>query len=136
MTKLTANNSNSKTVRLDKWLWAARFFKTRALARAAVEGGKVEIDHVRAKPGKSVQIGMQLLVRIGFDRREFVVEALSDKRSSATIAQALYTETEESIELTEKSSTQRKLANKIIQHDQNKPGKHQRKQMHQFKRQQ
>ena len=136
MTKRPFNSSNLLPVRLDKWLWAARFFKTRSLARAAVEGGKVEIDQVRAKPGKSVQVGMHVLVRIGFDRREFIVDALSDKRGSAKLAQALYTETEESIALTQKSSDQRKLANKIIQHDQNKPGKRQRKQMHQFKRQQ
>jgi ribosome-associated heat shock protein Hsp15 len=136
MTKQATNNSNSSSVRLDKWLWAARFFKTRALARAAVEGGKVEVDHVRAKPGKSMQIGMKLLVRIGFDRREFIVEAISDKRAAAKIAQTLYTETEESIELTQKSTTQRKLAHKVIQHDPIKPGKHQRKKMQNFKRQQ
>jgi len=136
MTNQEVNNDKASTVRLDKWLWAARFFKTRGLARAAIEGGKVEIDQVRAKPGKTVQVGMHILIRLGFDRRQFIVANLSDKRASAKLAQTLYTETDESIELTQKSATQRKIASQVIQHDKNRPGKHQRKQMQQFKRQQ
>ncbi len=134
MTKQHQQSHQLASVRLDKWLWAARFFKTRAIARAAVEGGKVEIDKVRAKPGKAISIGMSILVRIGFDRREFIVKALSEKRGPAKLAQTLYTETNQSIELTQKSAAQRKVASQVIQYDQNKPGKHQRKRMQQFKR--
>ncbi len=135
---MTKNSQTIKdsTTRLDKWLWAARFFKTRGLARAAVEGGKVEIDGIRAKPGKALQVGMRLIVRIGYDRREFIVEKLIDKRGSAKIAQTIYTETIDSIQQTEKTASQRKIASQVIRHDQEKPGKHQRKKMQQFKRQQ
>ena len=125
-----------KSVRLDKWLWAARFFKTRSLARAAVEGGKVGIDGVRAKPGKAVQLGLQINLRMGAERRQIIVKKLLDKRGSAVIAQTLYTETDESIARREQDAAQRKLANTVIQHDKNKPEKHQRRQMQRFKRNQ
>ncbi len=84
------------TVRLDAWLWAARFFKTRALAKKAVEGGKVECNQVAGKPARSVRIGDRLdIVRLE-ERFEIEVVALGDRRGTAAQAQAMYRESEAS----------------------------------------
>ncbi|MDM8545140.1 S4 domain-containing protein [Candidatus Venteria ishoeyi] len=104
------NNSEEK-VRLDKWLWAARFFKTRSLATDAITGGKVHLDGQRIKPSKAAQIGQTLTIRTGFTERTVVITALAAKRGSATIAQQLYQETPESIEQREQQSKQRQVAN-------------------------
>ena len=77
-------------VRLDKWLWAARFYKTRALAKAAIEGGKVHCRGERCKPGKEPKVGEEYVIRTGFDERTVVVQALSVVRRGAPEAQALY----------------------------------------------
>ncbi len=122
-------------IRLDKWLWACRFYKTRALSRAAIDGGKVSIKGIQAKPGKNIVIGMRIKLRMGFDIREVKVLLLQDKRASATVAQTLYQETAESCQLREKNAQARKLASTIIQHDSKKPDKHQRQQMRNFKQQ-
>lgn len=121
-------------VRLDKWLWAARFFKTRALARQAIDGGKVELDGVRAKPGKNVITGMKLRIRIAHDLREIIIDNVSDKRGPAKVAQQLYRETTESLQRRAVAAEQRKLATQVIQYDQNRPEKHDRRKMQQFKR--
>src|SRR5471032_3653660 len=84
-------------IRLDKWLWAARFYKTRALAKAAIESGKVHCRGERCKPGKEPHIGDEIQVRTGFDERTVVVQALSIVRRGAPEAQLLYTETPESV---------------------------------------
>ena len=84
------------SVRLDLWLWAARFFKTRALARHAIETGKVEIGGQRAKPARSVRVGDLLVVQRGEERFELEAVALSDSRGPASVAQALYRESEAS----------------------------------------
>jgi ribosome-associated heat shock protein Hsp15 len=84
------------TVRLDQWLWAARFFKTRSLARQAVDHGKVEIGGQRAKPARGVRIGDALRVVRGEESFELEVRALSDRRGPASAAQALYAESEPS----------------------------------------
>lgn len=83
-------------MRLDKWLWAARFYKTRALAKAAIAGGKVELNGERAKPSKDLRPGARLALRIGELHRELEVRALSERRGPAAEAQRLYAETEES----------------------------------------
>jgi ribosome-associated heat shock protein Hsp15 len=83
-------------VRLDKWLWAARFFKTRTLAVEAITGGRVSVNGERAKPAKELKVGDQLAVRRPPFEHVVVVKALSDKRGSATIAATLFEETEES----------------------------------------
>jgi ribosome-associated heat shock protein Hsp15 len=83
-------------LRIDKWLWAARFFKTRALAADAVESGKVTINEARAKPAKTIAAGDRLDIRIGQYRFEVVVLALSAKRGPAPEAQKLYRESETS----------------------------------------
>lgn len=86
----------AQTVRLDVWLWAARFFKTRVLAKDAVTLGKVEVDGQRAKPARTVRVGDALQVQRGEERFEVVVRGLSDQRGPAPVAQALYSESEAS----------------------------------------
>lgn len=86
----------AQTVRLDVWLWAARFFKTRVLAKEAVTLGKVELDGQRAKPARAVRVGDALQVQRGDERFEVVVRGLSDQRGPAPVAQALYSESEAS----------------------------------------
>jgi ribosome-associated heat shock protein Hsp15 len=98
------------TVRLDKWLWAARFFKTRSQATEAVDGGKVEVNGARVKPAKDVRIGDELRIRLGPYEHLVVVRALGDKRGSATIAQTLYEETPESVAAREKLRESHRLA--------------------------
>lgn len=80
-------------VRLDKWLWAARFFKTRGLASEAIDGGHVHLNGARPKPAKTVRIGDRLTIRKAGEAFEVVVRGLSDKRGPAPVAQALYEET-------------------------------------------
>jgi ribosome-associated heat shock protein Hsp15 len=100
---------NAEQVRIDKWLWAARFFKTRTLAASAVENGRVRIDGERVKPARNVHVGDQLQIDNGSTEWEVAVRALADKRGSAAIAQTLYEETEESIRKRQQKAEQRKL---------------------------
>ena len=97
------------TVRIDKWLWAARFFKTRSLAAHAVEGGKVRLNDERTKPSRNVKVGDRLAIDNGATEWEVVVDGVSDARGSATIAQTLYTETEESIARRQQEAERRRL---------------------------
>lgn len=89
--------STSASTRIDKWLWAARFFKTRSLATEAVDGGKVQINGVRVKPAKEVKPGDKVEITTGLAPREVVVVGIKERRGSAPEAQALYEETEASI---------------------------------------
>jgi ribosome-associated heat shock protein Hsp15 len=98
-----------ESVRIDKWLWAARFFKTRSMATDAVEGGKVRQNGQRVKPAHAVKAGDTLDVDNGSTRWEVVVLGLSDKRGSASVAQTLYRETDESIEKRKQESEQRRF---------------------------
>jgi len=114
-------------VRIDKWLWAARFFKTRALATAAVNGGKVHLDGQRIKASRTVKLHDLYEIHRGFERLQVMVEALADRRGSAAIAQTLYRETEQSIARREKEAEQRKLSrlqHPVIDH---RPTKHERR---------
>ncbi len=86
-----------ESYRLDKWLWAARFYKTRTLAREMVDGGKVHYNGQRTKPSKEVEVGAMIKLRQGNDEKEVEVLALSNQRRAAPLAQQLYQETEESI---------------------------------------
>lgn len=97
------------SVRIDKWLWAARFFKTRSMATDAVDGGKVRLNGERIKPARSVKIGDTLDIDNGSTEWEVVVRGLADKRGSATIAQTLYSETEQSIARRQQKAEQRKF---------------------------
>jgi ribosome-associated heat shock protein Hsp15 len=105
-----SNADDSERVRLDKWLWAARFFKTRSLATDAVTGGKVEVNGDHAKPAKAIKPGDEVRLRLGPYEHVLIVRALADRRGSATIAQALYEETEASRAAREKLSAQLKMA--------------------------
>ena len=96
--------------RVDKWLWAARFFKTRSAATDAVLGGRVHVNGERVKPSKDILVGDLVEVSIGPLRRAVVVTGIADKRGSATIAAGLYAETPESVERNERDRLQRRLA--------------------------
>ena len=100
----------SDRVRIDKWLWAARFFKTRSQATEAADGGKVEVNGARAKPAKEVKVGDELRIRLGPYEHLVVVRGLSDKRGPATVAQTLYEETPESIAVREKLREDHRMA--------------------------
>lgn len=115
-------------VRLDKWLWAARFYKTRALAKAAIEGGKVHCRGERCKPGKEPRVGEEYVIRTGFDERTVVVQALSVVRRGAPEAQTLYAETGESIVRRELAAEQRKAGTLGVQTE-GRPSKKQRRQL-------
>ncbi|MDX1588379.1 MAG: S4 domain-containing protein [Oleiphilaceae bacterium] len=128
-----SQNSDDDKVRLDKWLWAARFFKTRSIAREAIEGGKVRYDDQRAKPGRAVAIGARIRLRQGFDDREVVVEALSDKRRGAPEAQQLYRETEQSQAQREDAAWRRKTLQAAHMPPARRPNKKQRRELQRFK---
>lgn len=123
-------------VRIDKWLWAARFFKTRALAKAAIEGGKVQMGGHRVKASKELKAGTELTIRQGWDEKQVRVEALSDKRRGAPEAAALYTETEQSINERERRAAERKATGSSHYPPDQRPNKKQRRQIHRFQREQ
>jgi len=100
---------NSPTVRADVWLWAARFFKTRSLAKQAIDGGKVDLNDGSCKPAKAVEVGDVFRLTRGEERMEVEVLALSEKRGPASVAQALYRESEASQKAREEAKAQRKL---------------------------
>ncbi|WP_327439155.1 RNA-binding S4 domain-containing protein [Pseudomonas donghuensis] len=118
-------------VRLDKWLWAARFYKTRALAKAAIESGKVHCRGERCKPGKEPRVGDEFVLRTGFDERTVVVKALSVVRRGAPEAQALYEETAQSVARREQAAAMRKAGALGVSTD-GRPTKKQRRQLHQL----
>ncbi len=121
-------------VRLDKWLWAARFFKTRSLAKQAIEGGKIHCDGQRVKPSKEISVGITLTIRQDLDEKIILVLALSEQRRGAPEAALLYSETEASVAEREKRSAERKagLASFIV--SDHRPNKKERRQIHQFQR--
>ena len=134
---MNKNNPEPTTnsVRLDKWLWAARFFKTRAIAREMIQGGKVQYNGQRSKPSKQVDIGAIVTVPQGFDVKHVVIEGISEQRRNATLAQALYKETAESIELREKNKEARRLAAFHSPKPESRPDKKQRRSIIRFKQQ-
>jgi ribosome-associated heat shock protein Hsp15 len=121
-------------VRVDKWLWAARFYKTRGLAKEAIDGGKIHCDGQRIKASKEVTLGLVLTVRQGYDDKTIVVKSLSDQRRGAAEAQLLYEETAESIALREKRSEERKAGLGAYIISENRPNKKERRQIHRFQR--
>ena len=124
-------NDKLDKVRLDKWLWAARFFKTRALAKAAIESGKVQHRGERCKPGKEPKVGEEYRIRCGYDERTVRVRALSDVRRGAPEAQLLYEETPESIARREEAARLRREGGVGIETE-GRPTKKQRRQIHRF----
>lgn len=134
---MTDKPADSGKLRLDKWLWAARFFKTRSLAKAAIEGGKVQLGGQqggqRVKVSREISAGDTLRIRQGWDEKVVQVLALSDQRRGAQEAQLLYEETSTSIEKREAESAARKAAGGMIDRPAHRPNKKQRRQIHQFK---
>lgn len=101
--------SEMTAVRLDKWLWAARFFKTRSLASEAVDTGKVKVGGEKVKPARSLRVGDELAIDNGAETWEVAVLGLSDKRGAAPVARLLYAETPASIARREQLAEERKL---------------------------
>ncbi|TNF68297.1 MAG: ribosome-associated heat shock protein Hsp15 [Gammaproteobacteria bacterium] len=123
-----------QSIRLDKWLWAARFFKTRSIARNAVEGGKIHYNGQRSKPSKVVCINDKLTIRQGSVEKTVIIKALSDKRGPFSVASKLYEETQESIQNREKQSAMNKAMKESRAPDK-KPTKKQRRQLLDLKNQ-
>ena len=122
-----------QSVRLDRWLWAARFFKTRSLAKAAIEGGKVHLNGQRAKPAKEVHVGQSLEIRRGEVAFTVLIDELSMQRGPATVARTLYTETPESIETREADAARRRMERAGLTVPATKPSKKQRRDLQRLK---
>ncbi|OCG50045.1 MULTISPECIES: ribosome-associated heat shock protein Hsp15 [Gilliamella] len=120
-------------VRLDKWLWAARFYKSRALAREMIDGGKVHYNGQRTKPSKIVEVGATITLRQGSDQRTIQILAISEQRRTATEAQQLYQETSDSIAKREAIAQARKLNALTMPHPDRKPDKKERRDLIKFK---
>ncbi|WP_310608317.1 ribosome-associated heat shock protein Hsp15 [Buttiauxella brennerae] len=120
-------------VRLDKWLWAARFYKTRAIAREMVEGGKVHYNGQRSKPSKLVELNAMLTLRQGNDEKTVKVLAVTEQRRPATDASQLYEETAESITKREKVALARKMNALTMPHPDRRPDKKERRDLMKFK---
>jgi ribosome-associated heat shock protein Hsp15 len=125
----------SKGVRLDKWLWAARFYKTRSLARDAVQSGKVQYNGQRSKPGKIVEAGASIKIPQGFDLKDVVVLQVKEQRLGAPLAQLMYEETQASEKQRASNVEARKLSAFHSPKPDHRPDKKQRRQIIQFKQQ-
>ncbi len=124
--------THSGSIRLDKWLWAARFFKTRSLAAEAISGGKVHLNGARVKPAKAVSIGDELSIRRGEEKFTVTVLDLSARRGPAAIASQLYKESEESRSSREQDRELRRLQTTLNPHPTTRPSKKERRQIHRF----
>lgn len=130
---MKAKETGDDAVRLDKWLWAARFYKTRALARDMIDGGKVHYNGQRGKPSKIVELNAQIKLRQGNDERTVVVLALTSQRRGADEAQQMYQETEASILNREKVALARKMNALTMPHPDRRPDKKERRDLIKFK---
>lgn len=130
------SESESPKIRIDKWLWAARFFKTRSLASDAINGGHVHLNGSRVKTSRAVAIGDELRIQRGHEEMIVIVQALSDKRGPATVAQTLYAETEASRTAREQSSEMRRLQSAGMAAPERRPNKHERRNIIRFIREQ
>ena len=124
-------DKDKENVRLDKWLWAARFFKTRSLAQDAVERGRVRIDGEPVKPARTVKINDKMLIDNGSDRWEIIVAAISGARGGAPVARTLYFETDESIAKRELDKVARRLYPEPSLEIKGRPNKRDRRAMEQ-----
>lgn len=127
-------SQNDIDLRLDKWLWAARFFKTRALATAAINSGKVEINGERSKPSRSMRVGMMLKIRTGELTFEVKVMELRNQRGPAASAQQMYEETEESARTRAQQSELRRQQAILHQDHHGRPSKKDRRAIIRFTR--
>ena len=129
----TKDDEEDNVIRLDKWLWAARFYKTRSIAKEMIDGGKVHYNGQRSKPNKTVEVGAIIKLRQGNDEKEIKVTALSAQRRGAPEAQLLYQETEQSDEKREKLKLARKI--NAMPHPDRRPNKKERRDLLRFKHQ-
>jgi ribosome-associated heat shock protein Hsp15 len=120
-------------IRIDKWLWAARFFKTRTLAARACELGRIQANHQPAKPSREVRVGEFLQIRTEGGDFEIEVQLLSDVRGPAPIAQTLYRETAESKEARRKAAEERKAMMHYAPAPSKRPSKRDRRKIHRFR---
>ncbi|MEZ8195406.1 ribosome-associated heat shock protein Hsp15 [Vibrio cortegadensis] len=127
-------SSPTSGVRLDKWLWAARFYKTRSVARNMVDGGKVHYNGQRSKPSKIVELGAVITLRQGNEEKTVTIEKVSDQRRGAPEAQTLYIETQESVAKREQHAQDRKL-HAVSPSPERRPDKKQRRNIIKFKQQ-
>lgn len=131
--KSNANTSSDPVdglkVRLDKWLWAARFYKTRAIAREMVQGGKVHYNGQRTKASKIVEVGANIKLAQGVDEKLITILSVLEKRQSAPIAQTMYQESDASIAKREENSIARKNNSFFAPHPDKKPDKKQRREL-------
>jgi len=125
---------NAASVRADQWLWAARFYKTRSLAKQAIDGGKIEVNGARCKPAKALHPGDRVMISRGNERLEVVVMALSDQRGSAAVAASLYQETSESIARREREREAQRLSRLAYQPPEGRPSKRDRRDIVAFER--
>jgi len=131
--KQNVQKAEITSIRLDRWLWAARFFKTRAMAKQAIEGGKVHLNGQRTKPARAIIPGEILAIRRGFDLITVEVAAVAQNRGPAKIAQTLYAETEESKVERAKAAEMRRIQYLSETPPSRRPDKKQRRKIHQFK---
>ncbi|GEA51279.1 heat shock protein 15 [Vibrio inusitatus NBRC 102082] len=127
-------SSNTESVRLDKWLWAARFYKTRSIARNMIDGGKVHYEGQRSKPSKIVELGATITLRQGNVEKTVRIEKVSDQRRGAPEAQMLYSETAESVKKREQTALERKM-HAHNPSPERRPDKKQRRDLIKFKNQ-
>ncbi|MGI2260934.1 ribosome-associated heat shock protein Hsp15 [Shewanella sp. GXUN23E] len=130
---MTQTQEQAKAVRLDKWLWAARFYKTRAIAKEMINGGKVHYNGQRPKSSKNAEVGALIRLRQGYDDKEVVIKQLSDTRRGAKEAQLLYEETAESVRKREQNAEARRLNILHNPAPDHKPDKKQRRAIIRFK---
>ncbi|MCS3406257.1 MULTISPECIES: ribosome-associated heat shock protein Hsp15 [Gammaproteobacteria] len=130
---MKAKDTADDAVRLDKWLWAARFYKTRALAREMIDGGKVHYNGQRSKPSKIVEVNAEIKLRQGNEERTVTVLAVTSQRRGASEAQQLYQETEASIANREKMAQARKMNALTMPHPDRRPDKKERRDLIKFK---
>lgn len=124
---------SSERPRIDKWLWAARFFKTRSLATEAVHGGRVHVEGVRVKPAREVRLGETISVTVGHETITVVVRGMADKRGSAAAAALLYEETRESREQRDLRREERRLARPLGADLEGRPSKRDRRRLEAFR---
>ena len=125
--------SPESSLRLDKWLWAARFYKSRSLAREQIEGGKVHYNGQRSKPGKAVELGALVRFWQGQDEREVRVLTLSEQRKSAPLAQLMYEETAESLKRRSENAEARRFNSQFAPSPERRPDKQERRQLNRLK---
>ena len=130
---MATKNNELTEIRLDKWLWASRFFKTRAIAVESINGGRVHLNGVRVKPARVIRLNDELKITRGTERYHVVVKGLNDKRRPAKEAVLMYEETEESLQEREAAQELNRLQSANIKQPTHKPNKRERRVMDKFK---